>query len=222
MLRFSLLTLSAFVTFCIASSPVAQAAAPPTALQAGPNDGIADSFVGNHDWTFAAKPGPFEVDVRLGRTPTNSLPGAPFQTVLHIKPFSNVKVTFAKVPGGYVYKGTVLKSVNMHLTIIPPQSMLVRESSEYTVEATGNIVFTAGADPIIGTYTGPNGLGAVKFQKGGTVVASNGDSGTWVAFDPTLHIYTVIVGQTRWSLKLVAGQGLNDASNGNITFQSVH
>jgi hypothetical protein len=204
-------------------SPLAVRCAPaPTALQPGSNEGTSDSLVGNQSWTFAAKPGPFEVDVAEGRVPTNALPGAPFAVVLHINPFKNVRVTFAKRPGGYVYKGTVLKPVQLRLEVIPPNSPLVREASEYTVEASGSIVYSAGIDPIIGTYTGPNGLGAVRFQKGGTVVASNGETGTWTVFDPALHVYTVVVGQTRWSVKLSPGQGLDDAANGNIDFQIVH
>ena len=207
---------------CAIAPSYALAAAPPTTLQPGTNEGTADSMVGNQSWTFGASPGPFELVIRQGRVPNNALPGAPFNTVLHIVPFKNVHVTFTKTPGGYIYKGTVLKTVSMRLEVIPPQSMLVREASQYTVEATGSIVYKTGADPIIGTYTGGNGLGAVRFQKGGTIVASNGDSGTWSVFDPQLHIYTVVIGQTRWSVKLSPGQGLDDASNGNIVFQSVH
>ncbi len=219
------LTLAVFCTFvaCTSFSPTTvHAALPPTALQPGANEGTADSLVGNQTWTFGAKPGPFELDIVEGRVPTNALPGAPFATILHINPLKNVHVTFAKAPGGYVFKGTILKPVEMRLEIIPPNSPLVREALGYTVTASGSIVYKVGADPIIGTYTGPNGLGAVRFQKGGVVVASNGDTGTWTAFDPTLHIYTVVVGQTRWSVKLSPGQGLNDAGNGNIVFQSVH
>ena len=220
--RLSIVALAALLTCTLSTPFAARAAAPPTALQPGVNDGTADSMVGNQSWTFAASPGAFKVVVRLGRVPNNALPGAPFQTVLHIIPFKNAHVTFAKTPGGYEYKGTIVKPVSLRLEIIPPTSMLVREASQYTVEASGSIVYKAGGDPVIGTYTGPNGLGAVKFQKGGTVVASNGDSGTWTAFDPALHIYTVIIGQMRWSLKLSPGQGLDDAGNGNIVFQSVH
>jgi hypothetical protein len=218
---FSFVSVFALVAMLSSTSAV-RAAAPPAALQPGSNEGIADSFVGNQDWTFAADPGPFELVVTLGRVPTNALPGAPFAVVLHITPLSNSKITFAKTPGGYVFRGRILKPVHLRLTVIPPTSTLVREASEYTIAASGSIVYKAGADPVIGTYTGPNGLGAVRFLPGGVVRASSGDTGTWVAFDPQLHIYTVVVGQTRWSLKLVPGQGLNDASNGNITFQTVH
>ena len=222
MRRLKLAALSALIV-CAVTPPLGVVSAPPpTALQPGSNEGTADSFVGNQSWAFGATAGSFEVDVRQGRVPNNALPGAPFNTVLHIIPFKNAHVTFTKVPGGYIYKGTVYKPVSLRLEVIPPQSMLVREASQYAVEASGSIVYKAGADPIIGTYTGPNGLGAVRFQKGGVVVASNGDTGTWAAFDPALHIYTVIVGQTRWSVKLSPGQGLVDAGNGNIVFQSVH
>ncbi len=220
--RLSIAALCAFLGFASALPFAASAAAPATALQPGTNEGTADSMVGNQSWVFAASPGSFKVDIRLGRVPNNALPGAPFHTVLHIVPFKNAHVTFAQVPGGYVYKGVAHKPVSLRLEIIPPNSMLVREASQYTVEASGSIGYKTGADPIIGTYTGPNGLGAVRFQKGGTIVASNGDSGTWTAFDPSLHIYTVVIGQMRWSVKLSPGQGLDDAGNGGIVFQSVH
>jgi hypothetical protein len=200
----------------------ANATTPPSYLQPGKNDGISDSLVGPHDWKFSARPGTFQLVISLGTVPANSLPGAPFTCVLHVVPLSATHITFKKVPGGYIYAGRIMKPVSMRLAITPPYSPLVRESTTYTVEASGSIAFSTGPDPIIGTYMGPNGLGAVKFQSGGRVLASTGDTGTWTLFDPDLHVYTVVVGQTRWSLRLVPGQGLDDAGNGNITFETAH
>ena len=147
----SLLVLTFALAAVFSSGGAARAAAPPAALQPGSNEGTADSFVGNQDWTFAANPGPFELVVSLGRVPTNALPGAPFAVVLHITPLSNSKITFSKTPGGYVFRGRILKPVHLRLSVIPPTSGLVREASEYTIAASGSIVYKAGADPVIGT-----------------------------------------------------------------------
>jgi hypothetical protein len=51
---------------------------------------------------------------------------------------------------------------------------------------------------------------------------AGGVNGTWTVFDPNLHIYTITIGQTRYSVKLVPGQGLLDANNGNIVMQAIH
>ncbi len=214
------LVFAAATFFSNASVALADGASSP--LQPGSNEGTADSFVGNHSWVFAAKPGRFELDISLGRVPTNSLPGAPFATVLHIVPFAPNHVTFAKVPGGYVYHAVITKPTKLRLEIIPANSPLVRESNEYTVVASGSaVVFATGADPIIGTYSGSSD-GAARILPGGVIRTAGGVNGTWTVFDPNLHIYTITIGQTRYSVKLVPGQGLLDANNGNIVMQAIH
>jgi hypothetical protein len=209
-----------FATLLSVWSSNALAALPPSALQAGSNDGTADSFVGNHVWTFDVKPGHFELDVTEGRVPTNALPGAPFVVQLHVVPLKGNHVTFMKAPGGYVFRGDMTKSAHMSVTVIPASSTLVRVANEYTIEATGSVVFGAATDPILGTYTGADG--ALRFLPGGVIKTASGQDGQWTVFDPQLHVYTVVLGQTRYSLKLSPGQGLLDAGNGNIVFQSVH
>jgi hypothetical protein len=211
-----------FAAALLSSASAARADVAPSFLQPGTNEGTADSFVGNHSWIFNTKPGHFELDISLGRVPTNSLPGAPFLTVLHFPPLAGNHVTFTKVPGGYIYRANIRKPVRLRLEIIPATSTLVRESYEYTVAASGDaVVFATGADPIIGTYSGSSD-GAARILPGGVIRTAGGVNGTWTVFDPQLHIYTITIGQTRYSVKLVPGQGLLDANNGNIVMQALH
>jgi hypothetical protein len=219
--RFSIVALT-FVVALFANAAAARADGASSPLQPGSNEGTADSFVGNHDWLFSTKPGHFELDISLGRVPTNALPGAPFTVVLHVVPLAGNHVTFAKTPGGYVYTGDMKKPAKMRLVVIPANSALVREANEYTVVASGPaVVFATGADPIIGTYSGSSD-GAARILPGGVIKTAGGVDGTWSVFDPQLHIYTITIGQTRYSVKLVPGQGLLDANNGNIVLQTIH
>ncbi len=221
MRRFSIVALT-FVVALFANAAAARADGASSPLQPGSNEGTADSFVGNHDWLFSTKPGHFELDISLGRVPTNALPGAPFTVVLHVVPLAGNHVTFAKTPGGYVYTGDMKKPAKMRLVVIPANSALVREANEYTVVASGPaVVFATGADPIIGTYSGSSD-GAARILPGGVIKTAGGVDGTWSVFDPQLHIYTITIGQTRYSVKLVPGQGLLDANNGNIVLQTIH
>jgi hypothetical protein len=206
----------------LANASGARADVASSVLQPGSNEGTADSFVGDHNWIFSTKPGHFELDISLGRVPTNALPGAPFTVVLHVVPLAGNHVTFAKTPGGYVYKGDMKTSAKMRLQIIPANSTLVRAANEYTVVASGPaVVFATGADPIIGTYSGSSD-GAARILPGGVIKTAGGVDGTWTVFDPQLHVYTITIGQTRYSVKLVPGQGLLDANNGNIVMQAMH
>ncbi len=206
----------------VTSATSTRAAVTSSILQPGSNEGTADSFVGDHDWIFATKRGHFEVDISIGRVPTNALPGAPFNVVLHVVPLAGNHVTFSKVPGGYVYRGDIVKPAKMRLVVIPANSALVRAANEYTIEASGPaVVFATGADPIIGTYSGSSD-GAAKILPGGVIHTAGGVNGTWTVFDPQLHIYTITIGQIRYSVKLVPGQGLLDANNGNIVLQALH
>ncbi len=222
MRRFALLCFTFTVVASLSNVSAARADGASSALQPGTNEGTADSFVGNHDWLFSTKPGHFELDISLGRVPTNALPGAPFTVVLHVVPLAGNHLTFAKIPGGYVYRGDMKTSAKMRLAIIPANSTLVREANEYTVQASGPaVVFAAAADPIIGTYSGSSD-GAARILPGGIIKTAGGVDGTWTVFDPQLHVYTITIGQTRYSVKLVPGQGLLDANNGNIVLQTMH
>jgi hypothetical protein len=202
--RFALLCFTFAVAASLSNVSAARADGASSALQPGSNQGTADSFVGNHDWLFSTKPGHF------------------FTVVLHVVPLAGNHVTFAKTPGGYVYRGDMKTSAKMRLAVIPANSALVREANEYTVEASGPaVVFAAAADPIIGTYSGSSD-GAARILPGGVIKTAGGVDGTWTVFDPQLHVYTITIGQTRYSVKLVPGQGLLDANNGNIVLQTMH
>ena len=70
------------------------------------------------------------------------------------------------------------------------------------------------ADPIIGTFASHlNSWGAVKFLANGSVESSNGSHGTWRAFDPASHTYSVTIDATQLSLRYIAGRGLVETDN---------
>ncbi|MGA3213235.1 MAG: hypothetical protein ABSD20_18175, partial [Terriglobales bacterium] len=63
---------------------------------------------------------------------------------------------------------------------------------------------------------------AIRFAANGTVQTTDGHSGTWKVFDPDAMIYSVVMGQDRWSLKLVPGRGLFNTSDLSVVvFQAV-
>jgi hypothetical protein len=112
---------------------------------------------------------------------------------------------------------------------------LLRNGGDYSLTVSGDAVdfaraHAAGPEQIAGTYSvtvcAPDfdcrsGL-AVRFGADGTVVTTDGHSGTWRVFDPDALIYSVVIGQDRWSMKLVPGRGLFNTSNLSIVvFQAV-
>jgi hypothetical protein len=96
----------------------------------------------------------------------------------------------------------------------------------YEIEATGNVEFgnaTSSADPIIRTYDSKvNAYGATKFLLDGSVVTSDGSTGTWRVFDAENRIYVVEIGKFRWSVQYAPGYGLVKPSEPDmIVFQEV-
>jgi hypothetical protein len=196
----------------------------PAALQAGANSGSADSLVGPQVWYFQAAPGPFVVHIDATGTSQDSAPvGGAFAVRVAFSP--NVKGDrFRSTPSGsgLIVNGTVTRPTRVLITIVPPNSPLVRVARNYTIEATGNIAFGSGssADPVVGPYISKRGYGATRFNANGTIVTADGQQGRWVVFDPKLRIYTVTIGTDRMTVKLVPGRGLIDASNENLYFES--
>ena len=68
-------------------------------------------------------------------------------------------------------------------------------------------------------FSGEPALGAVKFLANGKVLASNGGTGTWAAFDAESGIYTVIIGGHRMTLTLQRGRALVDTGNKQAVFE---
>ena len=205
-------------------SAVAQVAATP--LVAGPNPGTADSFIGPHIWYFLAQPGQFTVHIdALGMSTSSAPMNGAFSVRAQFGSYvSGNHVTLQAVPHGVVIHGSVVKPTRVNVTIIPPQSMLVRDARNYQIEADGAVAYRNDApDPIIGGFIGRlNSFGATRFNANGTIAASDGSTGHWTLFDPQLHIYTLVIGDQRLTVKFNPGVGLIDASNGNIYFETPH
>jgi hypothetical protein len=203
---------------------VAQAA--PTALQPGPNAGTADSFLGPHVWYFLAQPGQFTVRIDALGLSTTSVPiNGTFSVRAQFASYvSGDHISLQSVPHGVMIHGSAVKPTRVLVTIIPPNSALVRDARNYQIEADGAVAYrTGGPDPIIGGFIGRmNNLGATRFEPNGAIEASDGSTGRWILFDPQLHIYTLLIGDMHLTVKLTPGVGLVDASNGNIYFESPH
>jgi hypothetical protein len=227
--------LAIFFALLVAVAPIsAQSLKPqsPYAMNAGINQGTADSLVDSHYWYFYANPGSNRVTVRF-KTPT-TLYGAQPKTILTItltdgaRSFRVTKTVSSQINAreATFTADKVTKRMKIVVQIDPPNQNLIRMGGDYEVEATGDVSFedaASGGDPIVRTYDSMvNGYGATRFLANGTVIGSDGSEGTWKAFDPESRIYTVEIGQFRWSVQYRPGYGLVKPSEPNhIVFQEL-
>jgi hypothetical protein len=120
----------------------------------------------------------------------------------------------------------VAKRMKIIVAVAPPNQNLIRMGGDYEIVASGNVDFDGvnnAADPIVRTYDSKvNSYGATRFLADGTVVASDGSTGTWKAFDAENRVYTVSIGQFRTSVQYIPGNGLVKPSEPNlIVFQEL-
>ncbi len=190
----------------------------PYPLKAGINQATADSLVGTQYWYLYATPGSNRLTVRYKQATT--LYGADLTSTLTItlydekRTWRTTKVVTRKPNASEVTftADKVLKKMKIIIAVTPPNQNLLRMGGAYEIEATGNVEFgnTANsADPIVRTYDSMvNAYGATRFLANGSVVASDGSTGTWKAFDPENRIYIVEIGKFRWSVQYAPGYGL--------------
>ncbi|HYJ92414.1 MAG TPA: hypothetical protein VEV84_13975 [Pyrinomonadaceae bacterium] len=204
----------------------------PYPMKAGINRATSDSLVGTQYWYFYATPGNSTLTVRL-KTPT-TLYGAQLNTVVAVTltdaahTWKNTK-TVATRPNqteATFTAANIKKPVKIIVAVAPPNQNLIRMGGDYELEATGAVQFGeagAVAEPIIRTFQSMvNTYGATRFLADGTVMASDGSRGTWTAFDPDNHIYTVEIGKFRWSVQYLPGYGLVKPEDPNsIVFQEL-
>lgn len=204
----------------------------PYPMKAGINRATSDSLVGTQYWYFYATPGNSTLTVRL-KTPT-TLYGAQLNTVVAVTltdaahTWKNTK-TVATRPNqteATFTAANIKKPVKIIVAVAPPNQNLIRMGGDYELEATGAVQFDevgAAAEPIIRTFQSMvNTYGATRFLADGTVMASDGSRGTWTAFDPDNHIYTVEIGKFRWSVQYLPGYGLVKPEDPNsIVFQEL-
>lgn len=212
----------------------------PTPLVAGENHGTIDNMVGPQYWTFSYHKGKGTVSVRFSSmglfgNPTTTT----IQVVMHAgdgsvwgsRPLtSNGQVAEQDWPGNFKGPGTAIVELR------PTGSNLVRAGGDYSITVAGDGIdfpgagAAAGPDRIVGTYAvmvcAPdfdcqNSL-AAHFSADGTVRLTDGHSGTWSVFDPDSRVYSVVIGQDRYSMKLVPGRGLFNTSDLSVVvFQAV-
>jgi len=205
----------------------------PYAMSAGINKGTSDSLVGTQYWYFYALPGSNRVTVRL-KTPA-TLYGSQMNNNIVTITLHDERRTFRtrKAVAGIknsseaTFTADNVKSrTKIIVSVIPPNQNLVRMGGEYEIEATGNVQFaeaSSKADPIVQTYDSKmNSYGATRFLADGSIVASDGTTGTWKAFDPENRIYTIQMESFKFSLQYLPGYALvrtNDPSL--IVFQAL-
>jgi hypothetical protein len=212
------------VIFVFAGVLSAQSLKPenPYPMKAGINQATSDSLVGTHYWYYYVLPGTNTLKVRF-KNPT-TLYGATLNTTLTItvtddkKSWRVVKqVTSNRNSSEAVFNSNKLdKKMKIIVSVAPPNQNMIRMGGDYEIEVTGDVEFgeaTSTVDPIVRTYE-PMTMhfneeyGAAKFNADGTIVTSNGFTGTWTAFDKENRIYAVQIGKIRYSLQYSPGYGL--------------
>jgi hypothetical protein len=201
----------------------------PAPLHQGNNQALIDSFVGDHYYYFYAEPGKFRVAWTFSGAQEGFDVGSKpsFAAVFNPKTAGSL-MTHKDGPTGVVYEGSVTQRTRVLVGVSPVNSKLVWQTTPYIIVVTGNVSFgnaSAGPDPIVGTYaqklmfSGEPALGAVKFLANGKILASNGGTSTWAAFDAESGIYTVIIGGHRMTLTLQRGRALVDTGNKTTVFE---
>jgi hypothetical protein len=212
----------------------------PAPLVAGENHGTVDNMVGPQYWSFHYRKGKANVSIHFS---SMGLFGNPTTTTIQVvmhsgdgkvwgsRPLtSNGQVAQQDWPGTFKGPGTAIVELR------PTGSNLVRAGGDYSITVDGDGVDFAGAgatpgrDMIVGTYAvmvcAPdfdcqNSL-AARFSADGTVRLTDGHNGSWSVFDPDARIYSVVIGQDRYSMKLVPGRGLFNTSDLSVVvFQAV-
>jgi hypothetical protein len=201
----------------------------PAPIHQGNNQALIDSFVGDHYYYFYAEPGRFRIAWSFsGAQEGFDVGGKPSFAAVFNPKTAGSQMTHKDGPTSVVYEGSVTQRTRVLVGVSPVNSKLVRQTTPYVIAVTGDVSFgnvSAGLDPIVGTYaqklmfTGEPALGTVKFLANGTIVASNGGTGQWTAFDTESGIYTVVVGGHRMTLTLQRGRALVDTGNKLTVFE---
>jgi hypothetical protein len=223
------LLLAAFL--CVDS--VAQSLDPqhPGPMLSGKNTGTVDNMGGPNYFYFWAGPGESTITVTYK---SMGLLGNAMKSDLNVELYdehktwvSRATISSLKESNQRQLHGTLKTETKLILAIIPPSGGLVRTGGDYEVSATGAVRFDkplSSTDLIVGTYT-PKTIyndenSAVKFKPDGTLEFASGTLGKWKVFDEDMHIYTVTFLNNRFSLKLMPGRGLVNASDpSDVVFQ---
>jgi hypothetical protein len=195
----------------------------PAPLKAGLNKAVIDSFGSEQFWTFTVQPGHwqlrfvrstpregFSVGSRVG-IGTVYAPKTPESTL-----------TFKEDPVSVIYDGSVKQPTRVVVMIEPAKSPLVRQTNEYSLEASGSFDSNAAGaarndastPSVVGVYTiSLNDIGVAKFAADGSIVSTNGGNGKWELFDAGTRTYVITIGGQRMTLTFQPGRGFVDKND---------
>jgi hypothetical protein len=198
----------------------------PAPLSAGLNHATIDSFGSSHYWAFTAQPGSFKIAFTYGNPQEGfSTGGRPVMAAAFGPKTPGAAMSYKEFPGGTNWSGSVTKPTRVVIEVDPVKGMLVRQTTAYTLQATGSVSFSgvAGAAPsVVGVYAiNVNEGGTAKFLANGEITSTTGATGTWKLFDAESKTYVVVYGGRRYSLTYQPGRGFVD-NNGLITFTQKH
>lgn len=194
----------------------------PAPMKAGSNRAVIDSFGGDQFWTFTAK-GHFQLHFsRSGAQEGFNIAKCGAGAVFAPKTPGS-KMTFVESPSGTVFTGDVTQPTRVIVMIEPAKSSLVRQTNDYTLEASGAVAFAtadgvASTPSVVGTYSvALNDYGAAKLSADGSVVTTSGASGKWQLFDADTRTYVITIDNNRMTVTFEPGRGFVD-NNGTLLF----
>lgn len=236
---------TASAIFATAASAQSLDSRNPMPLQAGENHGTVDSMVGAQYWLINCHKGPVHISLRFNSMGLFGNPTtATIQEVLHEANGKQLGARVITSSGQMVendWPGSCSGRSTMTIELRPPGNSLVRTGGDYSLTvdgagvdygsaAGGGMMAANATDRIVGTYAvmvcSPDwdcqpSL-SVHFSPDGRVTLTDGHSGSWSVFDPDAHIYNVVVGPDRLTLKLVPGRGLFGTNDLQVVvFQAV-
>jgi hypothetical protein len=218
------------VLVAVAATAGAQSLDPrkPAPLKPGLNSSMVDSIAGTQYWYFYAGPGQIHVAARWVRGQFDVGQPSPLDIAVldeNHTPLARRQITPEKETSEARIESNLKQRQKLIVSVAAPRGSLVRQGGDYELTVSGAVDFSDSAapqvEPIVRTYS--NGtFGAVRFDANGTLETEDGTRGKWRLFDPARKVYVVTVGDRRFSVKLMPGQGLVDpADPSSIVFREV-
>lgn len=219
---FVLLTGLAYAT-CPVVSAQSLSLDDPAPMHAGSNTATIDSMGGNQFWVMTAGPGAFKVMFHYGNRQEGFNTGGRPQMFVGFKPkVAGTTLTHADFPGGTTWEGTAAQASRVVVAVVPAPGALVRQTTAYTLEATGTVSFAseAAAGPsVVGIYAISIGghEGTAKFATDGQITTTTDETGTWKLFDADSKSYVIVFAGKRYSVTYQPGRGFVD-NGGMLVF----